>query len=107
VDVEHLPGRFINRDISKGEVVDADLDRLIERRSRMRVLEEGERAEEEAWVESTKKANAAREAELREQWSSYHLDQAERLRNTLEQLIEHHEERAQELAELGSGGDAA
>jgi hypothetical protein len=110
VDVEHLPGRFINRDISKGEVVDADLDRLIERRSRMRVLEEGERAEEEAWVESTKKTNAAREAELREQWSSYHLDQAERHKAVLEDLVAHHKQQAQKLgASLGAslGGDAA
>jgi hypothetical protein len=102
VDVENLPGRFINRDISRGEVVDADLDLLIQRRHEKRVLDEGERAEEEAWRESTRRANAAREAELREQWSSYHLDQAERHKAVLEDLVAHHEQQAQKL-----GGDAA
>jgi hypothetical protein len=97
VDVENLPGRFINRDISRGEVVDADLDLLIQRRHEKRVLDEGERAEEEAWRESTRRANAAREAELREQWSSYHLDQAERHKAVLEDLVAHHEQQAQKL----------
>jgi len=90
-------GKALNRDISKGEIVDADLDNFIERRDKMRRIEEGERREEEAWKESVRKANAAREAELREQWSSYHLDQAARHRAVLEALAPHHEQRAEEL----------
>jgi hypothetical protein len=103
-------GKALNRDISKGEIVDADLDNFIERRDKMRRIEEGERREEEAWKESVRKANAAREAELREQWSSYHLDQAERHKAVLEDLVAHHKQQAQKLgASLGAslGGDAA
>ena len=110
MDVEKPVGAALSRDISRGEVVDADLDRLVERRHEKRILEEGERAEEEAWVESTKKTNAAREAELREQWSSYHLDQAERHKAVLEDLVAHPKQQAQKLgASLGAslGGDAA
>jgi hypothetical protein len=97
VDVERPVGAALSRDISRGEQVDADLDNLIARRDKQRVLEEGERLEEAAWRESTRKANAAREAQLREEWSSFHLDQAERHKAVLEDLVARHEERAQQL----------
>jgi hypothetical protein len=61
--------------------------------------------EECAWRESTRKANAAREAELREQWSSWHLGQAARHRAVLEALASEHEAKAEQL--LNGGGDAA
>jgi hypothetical protein len=105
VDVEQ-PGRALSHDIPKGEIVETDLDRFIEGRDRMRRLEEGERAEEQAWVESTRIHNEKRRRQARAEWHWHHMTQAERLRRTLEALIEHHEERAQELASLGSGGDA-
>jgi hypothetical protein len=104
VDVEPSIGAALSRDIAKGELVEQELTRFIEVRDRKRRLQERDRAEEEAWRESTRKANALREAELREQWSSFHLDQAARHRATLEALAAHHEERAEELM---GGGDAA
>jgi hypothetical protein len=104
VDVEK-PGQALSRDISRSNWdADAEIDRFIERRSRTLKRENQQQAEEAAWAESTRKANAAREAELREQWSSFHLDQAARHRATLEALAVHHEERAEELM---GGGDAA
>jgi len=46
--------------------------------------------------------NARRREEMREAWAAFHEGQASRLRRTLEDLIAHHEQRAEEL-----GGDAA
>jgi hypothetical protein len=106
VDVEQPVGAALDRDISRAEVVETDLERFISARHAKRVAEEGrDQAEEQAWIESTRRHNALREAELREQWSSFHLDQAARHRATLEALASHHEQRADEL--MGSGGDAA
>jgi len=99
-------GKALSRDIAKGENVEAELDAFISRHDKMRRIREGERAEEAAWVESTRKANETRRLQNRYEWHLHHTSQAERLRNTLEDLIAHHEERAEELAELG-GGDAA
>lgn len=99
-------GRALSRDIAKGENVEAELDAFISRRSRMRETLEGERAEEAAWVESTRIHNEKRRQQARVEWHLHHTSQAERLRNTLEALIADHEQRAEELAKLG-GGDAA
>lgn len=99
-------GAALNRDISRSEQVETDLDNLIDRRDQMRRLEEGERAEEQAWVESTRIHNEKQRMQNRAEGHVHHRGQAERLRNTLEALIADHEQRAEELAELG-GGDAA
>jgi hypothetical protein len=90
-------GKALNRDISSGEIVDADLSRLIERRHEQRVAEEGEREAEEAWQESVRKHNAARDAELRAAWCEYHQEQGRRHRAVLEALVAHHEQRAEAL----------
>jgi hypothetical protein len=42
-------------DITRGEWVEAELDVFIERRHERRVKSEGERAEEELWMESERK----------------------------------------------------
>jgi uncharacterized protein YjaG (DUF416 family) len=98
-------GAALSRDISRSNWdADAEIDRFIERRSRTLRRENQQQAEEAAWAESTRKANAAIEAELREQWSSWHLGQAARHRAVLEDLAAHHEQRAEELM---GGGDAA
>ena len=97
-------GKALSHDIAKGEIVDADLDNFIERRDKKRRIEEGERAEEQAWVESTRIHNEKRRQQARVEWHLHHTSQAERLRNTLEDLIAHHEQRAEELI---GGGDAA
>ena len=104
MDVEKPVGAALNRDIAKGEIVEAELDAFISGRDRKRRLEERDRAEEAAWAESTRKANEKRLQQARYEWHWHHTTQAERLRNTLEQLIEHHEQRAEELM---GGGDAA
>jgi hypothetical protein len=100
MDVEKPVGAALNRDLSSGSNWDADaeLDRFIERRSKTLERENRERAEQAAWAESTRKANAAREAELKEEWSSWHRDQAARHRAVLEDLASHHEQRAQQLS---------
>ena len=95
------PGLALSHDIStrSDEAADAEIERFISKRSVALASDPEARAyrEEAAWRVLTKKANAAREAELREQWSSYHLDQAERHRAVLVSLIEHHESKAEQL----------
>ena len=105
MDVEQLLGQVLSRDITQGEQIDGDLDRLIERRHRQRVKEEGERAQEEAWAESARKHAEKQRQQARYEWHLHHQGQAERLRRTLEELIEHHEEKAEQL--MSGGGDAA
>ena len=107
MDVEKPVGAALSRDISRSRWdADAEIDRFIERRSKTLERENRERAEEAAWEESTRKANAAREAELREQWCSYHLDQAARHRATLAALASQHEQRAEELMQPEPKGAA-
>jgi hypothetical protein len=105
--VDVAVGKALNRALAGGEQVDAEIDAFISRRARKRRREEGERQEEMAWVESTCKHNAARDAELRAEWSEYHRTQAERHRAVLEALASHHERRAEELMTPRGGGDAA
>lgn len=56
-------GAALSRDITKGEVVDADLERFIAKRHDARIAEEGEYDVEQAWRESERRAEAARRAE--------------------------------------------
>ena len=88
-------GVALNRNLGSptapGEVVEAELDRLIERRS-SRELDPDER--EELWKASVRAYTARRREELRAAWVTYHAGQAERHRRTLENLISHHEEQA-------------
>jgi hypothetical protein len=102
VDAQQLLGQALSRDIAPGAQVDGELDRFIALRHEKRVAEEGERAQEEAWAESERKHAAKQRQQARLEWHLHHTDQAERLRNTLESLIAHHEEQASKL-----GGDAA
>jgi hypothetical protein len=102
VDVEQMLGQVLSRDITQGEQVEGAIDEFIEKRHRQRVREEGERAQEEAWKESARKHAAKQRQQARLEWHLHHTDQAERLRRTLESLIEHHEREAEKL-----GGDAA
>lgn len=104
MDVEQLLGQVLSRDIAQGLQVDGELDRFIEKRHEKRIAEEGERAQEAAWAESARKHAAKQRQQARAEWHIHHTEQAERLRNTLEDLIAHHEQRAEELS---LGGDAA
>jgi hypothetical protein len=96
VDVAAQPGRGISRDIGRGEAVEGELDRLIERRSRQKDPE----AESELWRESVKRYEEKRRQMARLEWHLHHTAQAERLRRTLEALASHHEEQAAKLMDV-------
>ena len=84
-------------DVAHVEAVEKELDAFIERRSR-----NGPDPDEleASYAESVRTYNAAREAERRSEWHSYHLgDQAERLRRTMTNLVEFHERQAMKLLE--------
>ncbi len=92
--------------LSRGEMVESELDRLITKRLETRVSEEQRRLED-AWAESVRAHNVHRDAELRAAWCSYHRDQAARHRATLEALITHHETEAARLMEPEPKGETA
>ena len=52
-------------DTSRGEQVETDLDRLIERRDTERRQTEGEGAAEELWMASVRRYNASQQADHR------------------------------------------
>ena len=81
-------------DIARSEAVEADLDRLIVRRSRQKDAEEAS----EAWQESVRRYNARLQEERRAAWCEHHQGQAARLRAVLEALIARHEAEAERLA---------
>jgi hypothetical protein len=86
-------------DTSRAEIAEAQIRTFIERRAEKNGEE---RPEEEAWKESVRTYNAAREAERRAAWADYHKGQALRLRRGMAALVEHHENRARQLLEKGS-----
>jgi hypothetical protein len=94
-------------DIAHGEAVEAELDRLVERRHDLRVAEEGERPEHEVWTESERRYDAIRRAEIRAAWVDYHEGQAARHRGVLEALVAHHEAEAEKHRTHRHEGDAA
>ena len=87
--------RNLGSPTAPGEAVEADLDRLIERRSRQKDPDEGSAM----WRESVKAYEEQRRQMARAEWHLHHTAQAERLRRTLEALIEHHEAAAAQLRE--------
>ncbi len=88
-------GAALSRDIATGEKVEAELDAFI--RKRHKEGRHGKRAsQEEAWKESVRRHEAARDAHLRqERGREYHTAQAVRHRATLEALVAHHEAEAE------------
>jgi uncharacterized Fe-S cluster-containing MiaB family protein len=95
-------GTGLSRDISNGEAVEADLNRLIERRSRQRDADE----QEELWRESVRRYNYRKQEQLRNEWCEYHQGQARRHRAVLESLIARHEEEAAKLMDIEPKGAA-
>jgi hypothetical protein len=77
-------------DVTRGELVEAELDRLIEKRA---ALEDPE-AKDALWLRSVERYNARRGDEIRALRVEYHRGQAARLRAALEALIARHEEQA-------------
>jgi hypothetical protein len=88
-------------EIARGEMVEKELDAMIARRSRQQDSDE----ESELWQESVRRHKARRREEMREAWGEYHRDQAERHRRTLQDLVRHHEEKAEELCEEARHAD--
>ena len=84
-------GAALNKDIVTGEKVGHELDAFVRKRDKEGRRTEGERPEEEAWKESVRRHEAARDAHLRQEWCEYHTAQAVRYRATLEALVAHHE----------------
>jgi hypothetical protein len=91
-------------DIARSEAVEADLDRLIERRSRKGEVDPDE--QEELWKESVRAYEEKRRQMARLEWHAFHCGQAERHRATLRALIEHHEEQAAKLMDIQPKGAA-
>ena len=75
-------------DVARGEMVEAELNRLIAKHS-SRETDSDER--EESWQASVRAYNERRQQEIRAAWAAFHQDQAERHRRTLDILIAHHE----------------
>jgi hypothetical protein len=76
--------RNLGSPVAPGEAVEAELDRLIERRSRQKDPEE----ESELWKASVRAYEEEHRQVVRLEWHLHHTAQAERLRRTLEGLIE-------------------
>jgi hypothetical protein len=89
--------RNLGSPTAPGEAVEADLNRLIERRSRQRDADE----ENELWKESVRAYEEKRRQVARLEWRAFHCGQAERHRRTLEELINYHEMQAQSLLTEG------
>jgi hypothetical protein len=87
--------RNLGSPTAPGEAVEADLNRLIERRSRQKDPHE----ESALWQESIKRYEEERLKVARLAWHAFHCGQAERHRATLQALIEHHESEAARLME--------
>ncbi len=87
-------------DITRGEMVEGDLDRLIERRNAERCKTEGERLEAELWAESVERYNAHQEEKRRLAWCEHfrkmrglHWALADGYDTKLRELENGHEER--------------
>jgi hypothetical protein len=79
--------------VARGEMVEAELNRMIEKRSRKGETDLDER--EDLWVESVRRYQERERRQIRAQWYGWHCDQVERHRRTLAALIAHHEGEAQ------------
>ena len=90
-------------DVARSEAVEAELNRLIEKRS-TREMDSDE--QEELWKGSVRAYTARRREEMRAAWCEHHQGQAARLRVVLEELIAHHEEQGAKLMEVEAKGAA-
>jgi hypothetical protein len=86
-------------DLARSEGVEAELNRLVEKRS-SREIDPDER--EELWKESVRAYTARRREEMRAAWCEHHQGQAVRLRAVLEELIADHEQQAEKYLPKGA-----
>ena len=107
MDTISSPGAGIGRDIATGDRADAQIDGFISRRHDQRVKSEGERPAEEAFMESERRYDARRRAEVRAAWVDYHEGQAARHRGVLGALVAFHEAEADKYRNHLHEGDAA
>ncbi len=88
--------------------VDQDLDRLISRRASQDHRPDTDE-QEELWKASVRRHHEAIRRRNRALWYGWHMDQVERHRRTLEDLIAHHEQQAARLcrepSEATEGGE--
>jgi hypothetical protein len=91
-------------DIARTEAADAELVRMIERRSRKGEVDREEL--EPVYIESVRRYNARRREEMRAAWCEYHQGQAARHRAVLETLIARHEGEAAKLMDVQPEGEA-
>jgi hypothetical protein len=82
-------------DVARGEMVEAELTRLIEKRS-SREMDSDER--EELWQESVRAYSARGREEKRLAWCEYHQELAERHR-----AVERHQDRCYHEPQLRGG----
>ncbi len=71
------PGRFVSRDIARGEAVEHELDAFVSKRHDQRVASEGERAVEEVWVDAERRQAAHRREENQHHWYEWHRYRAD------------------------------
>jgi hypothetical protein len=88
-------------DLLQGERAEAELSRMIERRSRKGEADLDE--SEEGYMESVRRFNEKRRQMARLEWHAFHCGQAERHSATLQALIQHHEEQAEKYREQPKG----
>jgi hypothetical protein len=87
-------------DGARTEAADADLMRMIERRSRKGEVDPNEL--DPGYMEGVRRYNARRREEMRAEWCEHHQGQAVRLRAVLEKLIAEHEEQAEKYLPKGA-----
>jgi hypothetical protein len=87
-------------DGARTEAADAELMRMIERRSRKGDADPNEL--DPGYMESVRRYNARRREELDLERYEYHRDQAVRLRAVLESLIREHERNAEKHLPKGA-----
>jgi len=83
--------------VRSDEAVDTELDRLISRRASQDRRPDPDESEE-AWKESVRVYNTARNTERRLAWCEYHQGQAKRLRRVMTNLVAFHETKARQLS---------
>ena len=88
----------MRRDISRAEMVEAEIDAMIRRRDAQRRETEGERREGEFGAESEARHAQQRREANRSAWREYHRAAAERARRTMERLVAEHESAAERLS---------
>ena len=97
--------------VSRGEMVESELDGLIRRRHDHRAAENGHRPSEELYMESVRRHHAQRQEALAWEWLRYHVARQRAHRKTFALLDAHHESEIQKYERLLNidyqGGDAA